>query len=66
MFRQSKTKTKLDQYPFRQWIEQSRIMLECAFNNLLYDRKLAVLNAFLKGHETKQLLKEKTNIFKQL
>ena len=39
------------------------MMLGQVFNNLTYNRRLSVINALMKEHKSKQVLKEKASIF---
>ena len=40
-------------------------MLGQVFNNITYNRRLSVLNALMKEHKYKQMLKEKASIFSE-
>ena len=40
-------------------------MLGQVFNNVTYKRRLPVLNALMKEHKSKQMLKEKAGIFSE-
>ena len=50
---------------FKELTEQSITMLRQVFNNTRDNRLLSVLNALIKKHEYKQMLKENTSIFFQ-
>ena len=50
---------------FKDLTEQSIMMLGQVLNNITYNRRLSVLNAFMKEHKSKQMLKEKANIFSE-
>ena len=41
------------------------MMLGQVFNNITYNRHLSVLNALMKEHKSKQMLKEKASIFSE-
>ena len=50
---------------FKELTEQSIIMFGQVFDNVTYNRRLSVLNAFMKEHKSKQMLKEKAGIFSE-
>ena len=50
---------------FKELIEQSIMMLGQVFNNIMYNRRLSVLNALMKEHKSEQMLKEKAGIFSE-
>ena len=41
------------------------MMLGQVFNDITYNRSLSVLNALMKEHKFKQMLKEKASIFSE-
>ena len=50
---------------FKELTEQSIIMLGQMFNNTTYNRCLSVLNALMKEHKSKKMLREKASIFSE-
>ena len=53
---------EIDLREFKELTEQSIMMLGQVFNNITYNRRLSVLNAMMKEHKSKQMLKEKASI----
>ena len=63
---QCKTDTvEIDLCKFKELTKQSIIMLGQVFNNVTYNRRISVLNALMKEHKSKQMLKEKAGIFSE-
>ena len=58
-------RVKIDLCEFKELTEQSITMLGQVFNNIKYNRRLSVLNALMKEHKSKQMLKEKARIFSE-
>ena len=58
-------RVEIDLFEFKELTEQSIMMLGQVFNNITYNRCLSVLNALMKEHKFKQMLKEKANIFSE-
>ena len=58
-------RVKIDLCEFKKLTEQSITMLGQVFNNIKYNRRLSVLNALMKEHKSKQMLKEKASIFSE-
>ena len=58
-------RVEIDLCEFKELTEQSITMLRQVFNNTRDNRLLSVLNALIKKHEYKQMLKENTSIFFQ-
>ena len=58
-------KVEIDLCQFKELTEQSIIMLGQVFNNVTYNRRLSVLNALMKEHKSKQMLKEKAGILSE-
>ena len=56
---------EIDLCQFKELTEQSIIMFGQVFDNVTYNRHLSVLNAFMKEHKSKQMLKEKAGIFSE-
>ena len=56
-------RVEIDLGEFKELTEQSIMMLGQVFNDIRYDRRLSVLNALMKEHKSKQMLKEKASIF---
>ena len=50
---------------FKELTEQSIIMLGQVFSNITHNRRLSVLNALMKEHKSKQMLKGKGSIFSE-
>ena len=46
---------------YKELTKQSIIVLGQVFNNIMYNRRLSVLTASMKGHKAKQLLKGKAD-----
>ena len=58
-------RVEIDLGEFKELTEQSIMMLGQVFNNITYNRRLSVLNALMKEHKSKQMLKEKASIFSE-
>ena len=58
-------RVKIDLCEFKELTKQSITMLGQVFNNIKYNRRLSVLNALMKEHKSKQMLKEKARIFSE-
>ena len=58
-------KVEFDLQEFREWTEQSVILLGQVFNNINYNRRLLVLCALMKEHKAKLLLKEKAELLSE-
>ena len=58
-------RVEIDLGEFKELTEQSIMMLGQVFNNITYNRCLSVLNALMKEHKSKQMLKEKASIFSE-
>ena len=57
---QGKTdRVEIDLCEFKELTEQPIAMLQQVFNNITYNKRLSVLNASMKEHKSKQMLKEK-------
>ena len=58
-------RVKIDLYEFKELTKWSIMMLGQVFNDITYNRSLSVLNALMKEHKFKQMLKEKASIFSE-
>ena len=58
-------RVEIDLCEFKELAEQSITMVGKVFNNITYNRRLSVLNALMKGHKSKQMLKEKSRLFSE-
>ena len=58
-------RVEIDLCKFKELTKQSIIMLGQVFNNVTYNRRLSVLNALMKEHKSKQMLKKKAGIFSE-
>ena len=58
-------RVETDLCEFKDLTEQSITMLGQVFNSITYNRRLSVLNALMKEHKSKQMLKEKVSIFSE-
>ena len=56
-------RVEIDLGEFKELTEQSIMMLGQVFNDITYNTRLSVLNALMKEHKSKQMLKEKASIF---
>ena len=58
-------RVEIDFSEFKKLAEQSITMLGQVLNNITYNRRLSVLNALMKEHKSRQMLKEKASIFSE-